>query len=255
MNVWQIEAIDYPVEYEQDLISRVQAGDSEASWPLIQKYAPHMVRIARRYLDRMDRDDLSGLAIEGLLTAVRAFRPDSDTRVLAAILGPYVENALARGIASAIPMVVPDRTYTRYAGIMRRAEGDVNVAVSLAPAHGMSVEVLLAIRRAMTSVDSLDEHIGEDDDGGNLHDVIPAALAEFDETVANDLLVSLAFGAVDELEKDITRLAYGFEPEQYGDPMPDAEIAHRVGMTRPTVQRRRVKALDKMRERLAVDET
>jgi DNA-directed RNA polymerase specialized sigma subunit len=178
----------------------------------------------------------------GLIEAVQAWRPEVHDR-LAAIAPRYIRNAVAVSAAVATQFTVPERTLKRFFGILRAADGDVIEATRIAPAYSMRPETFLAVLDAVRSVDSYDAANGNDGQGRDL-----AASPIWDNAapdVEDRILVEAAFKAVDTLEKDIVRMAYGFTEH---DPLPDEEIGHRIGFTRPKTQRIRAGALAKMRE-------
>lgn len=69
------------------------------------------------------------------------------------------------------------------------------------------------------------------------------------DDVEDRLLVEAAFAAVDDLEEEVCRLAYGFSDY---DPIPDSEVGYGLGLSRPKVQRVRASALGKMRDAAGV---
>lgn len=66
------------------------------------------------------------------------------------------------------------------------------------------------------------------------------------------MLVDVALSALDQVESDVVRLAYGLGGGD-GCALPDVKVGARLAMSRSSVYRRRVRALAVMRHRLAVD--
>src|SRR5690606_16376230 len=142
---------------------------------------------------------------------------------------------------------IPDRMLSRFFGIMREAEGDFDKALALAPSRSMSRDAFRAIYDA-TGAESLPTQDEEDDERApRVGRPLVASSPVVD--VEDRILVDAAFSALDDEEARIVELSYGFTGYE---PLPDGEVAHRVGLTRPTAQRRRANALDKMRKELGV---
>lgn len=251
---------DLELDDERDTIAAAQAGDSAAKEKLILAYARSLrngvIAFTRNFSpeDRVaDVDDVRSQALLGFLEAVRAFNPLRHDR-LAAIAPEYIRQAVTSEAASASSFTVPERTLKRFFAILRLAEGNIYDAAALAPTYEMRKETFLAILSAIRNVDSLDlpEAGGEDTVGVSRDGWSGAMVRPLWDNVEPDsdskLLVAAAFDAVNTLEGDVVRLAYGFADY---DPVPDAEIAARLGLSRQKTQRTRNAALDKMRERLA----
>ncbi|WAB10822.1 DNA binding protein [Arthrobacter phage Tuck] len=243
---------------EQKAISDALAGDSEAIVRLMYAYAPALRNAVSAFTyagganaasQPADHEDLRSSVTVGFMEALKRFDPAQHNRLAAVINGPLRE-ALANDLTSPVAFHVPYRTLSRFYEILRKADGNPFEGVKIARDHHMSPEVFLSVLSAVRNVASYDDNGTEDD--GDLLSHLDDAMPLWDNTVAEDdaLLVEAAFEAVDDVEESVCRLAYGFET--YGDPVPDIEIGHRLGMTRPTVQRRRASALGKMREALAV---
>lgn len=194
-------------------------------------------------------DDLRSLVTIGFLEAVKAYDPEVHDR-LAAVITQHVRHSLSADLVDPIAFHVPQRTLTRFYSILRAAGGDPVKGAVLAKNHSMTVETFMDVLAAVRTVNL--ELAGDEDDDSTMRAQWEAARPVWDRADAEEdaLLVATAFDAVDEVEERVCRMAYGFET--YGDPVPDVEIGHRLGMTRPTVQRRRASALGKMRQALAV---
>ncbi|UYL87648.1 DNA binding protein [Arthrobacter phage VResidence] len=250
------------VEAERDAIAAAKKGDEEATVALMYAYA-HTLRSGVRWYTHAlpsvakggDLEDVRSNAVMGLMAAIQAFDLDADIHDrLAAIAKQHVYETVAAHAPTAVAaFTIPQRTMSRFFSILREAEGNVYEAAALAPKYSMKRETFLAVLSAVRNVESYDAAEANDDEGRsgdflgteNVRPIWDNSAAEEDE-----LLVAAAFDAVDDVEERVCRLAYGFET--YGDPVPDVEIAHELGMTRPTVQRRRSGALNKMRSALAV---
>lgn len=264
---------------EAAMIARAQAGDDRATMTLIHSYGPTLRRAVSEFkggvLDgqvsrshsgygtpSLSVEDLQQAAIEGLLECLQSHDPARNPR-LAGRARAYVSNALKTQAGTTSGFRVPERTLTRFYGIMAAADGDLGEALQIAPEKGMSTDTLLQVYAAVgfETVDRDDEG----DEGGNFLDgatpiFTPSPVVE----VEDKILVEHAFGAVTDEEASVCRYAYGFAT---GDPLSDGEIVQALSETalgearvaagetvvsRAAVQRRRSKALGKMREALGV---
>ena len=258
-------------EDEREAIALAQLGDQTATVDLIYAYAPALRNGVKWYTRALpsapqtaDTEDIHAQAIMGLIEAIHAFDADAHDR-LAAIAQQYISEAIAGAASPVAAFTVPKRTLTRFFGILRAAEGDTARAIELAPQYEMRRETFLSVLSAVRNVDSYDAltnvaatwRPGQTDrKGGSYeygdygHDIIAAPLWDGTQADAEDrILVEAAFRAVDTMEADVTRLAYGFTDYE---PVPDAEIGHRLGMSRQKTQRTRSSALGKMRSALGV---
>lgn len=252
---------------ERELIASAQAGDDLAHMRLLNLYGPLLRATVARASKTMDAEDAQSVALlafeETLATHIGQVEEGFDGR-LGGRLAPAVRQALGVARASDTAFAVPARTLTRYLGILNSAEGDPVAASEMAPEFGMSTETWIAIHHA-TRADSLDGAVGTrpeayssngggfaEGDGWSRDSSARPIYDDGREPIADAedaILVRLAFKAVDDEEARIVEMAYGFT--EY-DTVPDAEIGHRLGLTRPTVQRRRAFALSKMRKALGV---
>lgn len=220
-------------------IADVRAGGSAGLLALVYAYAPLLRGQVARFRDSLDSDEAQSVAVGALVEAAHA----AENPRIAGIARDYVAQALASAADAYIAVTIPERTAKRFFGILRRAEGDVEAAAALAPAYQMSRETFFDCLRALRT-EALDEPTGPD---AAPRDADAVSLWEPAADAEDRVLVEMAFAAVDELETDICRLAYGFADY---DPQPDAEVADRLGLGRATVQRRRTGALVKMRDAL-----
>ncbi len=246
----------FTVEEERELLQAAQSGDEAAKIEILFAYAPALrngltwfTRAQASAPQAADLDDVRQSAVMGLLEAIVAFQPDTHNR-LAAIASKYITNAVSVHSQDASGFTIPERTMKRFFGILRLAEGNVGEAVKLAPQHEMKAETFLAVLQAVRNVDGLEALQGDGDSSGSGHEVACSSI--FGDSVADAedaVLVEVAFSAVDDLETDVCRLSYGFADY---DPVSDAEVGHRLGLSRAKAQRVRAGALGKMRQALGV---
>lgn len=235
------------LDEERETIHAAQSGDDAAKLKLLYAYAPALRNAVARYTDVLGSEDARSFAVLAFLDAIAQFDETKYDR-LAAVVAPMVTNELAEAVANRADVTVPSRTRTRFFGILRRAEGNVHKAALLAPTYEMSRETFYAVLEAINT-ESMDAPVGERDEFGG-YERPAAPLWNPDDVFADAedrILVEMAFTAVDDLETDICRMSYGFTSY---NPVPDGQIADDLGMSRPTVQRRRAGALTKMRDAL-----
>lgn len=246
---------------EASLIESAQAGSSGAQETLLLAYGRAIRAAVRNFSpsasqQRAELDDLRSAAVVAFLEIVASHDPAKNPR-LAGRVAPMLADALAREYQQAHTFTVPERSLKRFLGILKEAgesglgESDastVQQARKLAPERLMSVETFDAIFAAL-GTESLDAGDGGDE-GPSAHDhASPVFSPSPVVDVEDKILVDAAFRALDDEAERIVSLSYGFT--EY-DPVPDAEIGHRMGLTRPTVQRKRGKALVQMRKALGV---
>lgn len=249
------EAAPLTESEEVEAIAAAQAGDEDATMRLLVAYGPALrsaVSGVQSLTDGdapVDLDDARMTAVEGALTALREHDPAAGPR-LAGTIRQHVSDALKRAFADSRPALqVPARTLSRFFGILREVDGDVEAARALAPEREMlatTFDTILAAARP-GSIEALRDPNGD----GDVRDLVaePVYVTSPVVDVEDAILVEAAFRAVDDEGERICRLSYGFT--EY-EPVADAEIGHRMGLTRPTVQRKRAKALDSMRKALGV---
>lgn len=254
--------------HERSTISLAQDGDEVATLALVYAYAPTLRAAAARHERTLGREEARQATVLGLLEAVHAFDLSSDYERLAAIVWEYVADAVQTAAGTMVAISVPSRTLKRFFGILRRADGDLEAAALAAPKHELSTESFWAIVDALR-VDSTDvgrvggaQQLRYDLAGsaspGGAHWESPVMTkaqplwqdSDRGTSDAEDrILAEVALRSVDDFSRDVCRLAYGFSE---ADPIPDAEIAHRLGYSRPKVQRTRTTALVKMRDALGL---
>jgi DNA-directed RNA polymerase specialized sigma subunit len=247
-------------EAELEAIAKAKAGDEQATIALMYAYA-HALNAATGQFRHAGgvwsegkrnahlTDDLRSIVVLGFMEAINAYDPEVHDR-LAAVIKQYVVHHLSADLVDPIAFHVPQRTLTRFYSILRKANGDPIKGAALAPKFEMRVDTFMDVLAAVRTVNL--ELAEDEDDDTAMRAQWEAARPLWDRPEAEEdaLLVEAAFSAVDDVEEQVCRLAYGFET--YGDPVPDAEIGHRLGLSRQKTQRTRAAALGKMRQALAV---
>jgi DNA-directed RNA polymerase specialized sigma24 family protein len=212
-------------------------NDSEAFRKLAESCVPALRKAARSALGAIpDEDELFGVLILALWACVR----ENDGRPLAGMLWGAVrervnEHASANGTA-----VVPRRTADRYEAVMRAAEGDAGVALTLAPEHQMSREAFLAVHAARTGAPLT----------AALEEVMPLGSLWPERTSAESrVLARVALDALNEQERGVVADLFGFSEYRCLEP---GEVAVRHGITEGRVKTVRRSAMVKMRDALGV---
>lgn len=234
-------------------IAAAQEGDEAEKMRLVYAYGPALRSSVRRFASAegnpdLPVEDLQSTALVGFLTLIEEHDPAASPR-LAGRVSAYLTRFLAEEFSAVAAFTVPGRTLRRFYGLVKMHDGDVEAAEAAAPEHGMSREVFRDVLAAVRGTGSLDADLGEEGGPSPVDRATPVFSTTPIVDVEDRILVDHAFAAVDDEEERICRLSYGFT--EY-DPQPDAEIAHRMGLTRPTVQRKRGKALGQMRKALGV---
>lgn len=239
------------VEAEREAIAAAKLGDNEATADLLYAYAPAIRNVVERFTGEghtssPDDEELRSTALLGFVEAVAAFDPEKHVR-LSAVVRVVLARVMREEYPSRDAFHVPARTLTRFYSILRQAEGNVYAAAALAPQYEMTKETFFAVLSAVRDVDSVDGAPSDDEGATDLG--ADNARPLWDATAAEEdaILVAAAFEAVDDLEKTVCELSYGFTDY---DPVPDAEIGHRLGLSRQKTQRTRSSALGKMRSAL-----
>lgn len=251
-----------PLEKEREAIRAAKRGDEAATLKLLYAYACALRKVSGMYRDAggawAGGPGDSGLAadrrmaaVEGFLEALCAFDLDGIHSRLAATVEGYVANSISTAVIVPVAMNVPERTLKRFYSILRKADGDPVKGASLAPRYSMTAETFNAVLTALRGTQSLD---GPSDDadgpsGSPSRLEVQVCGPDYYGDVEDKLLVEAAFAAVDDLEEEVCRLAYGFSDD---DPIPDSEVGHRLGLSRPKVQRVRASALGKMRAAVGI---
>lgn len=228
-----------------EAVELVRAGADEGVVRLVEGFGPLLRKSVRRYAPVLSADEAAAAAVLGVHEAARtcdgsgAGSPASFTAVVSACVDVALRDAAAESAA----VHVPSRTLTRFFGVLRRAGGDAELAVAIAPEFSLSREAFYAVAAAVRC-GSLDVE--------SVADAAARVVSPEDGLSALETreLIGAAFRVVDDLESDVIRAAYGFSDFRA---KPDAEIAGDFGMSRTTIQRVRARGLGKMREALAVD--
>lgn len=249
-----------PLKKEREAIRAAKRGDDAATLKLLYAYACALRKVSGRYRgaggawaggpwDSGLAADRRMAAVEGFLEALYAFDLDGIHSRLAATVEGYVANSISTAVVAPVAMNVPERTLKRFYSILRKADGDPVKGAILAPRYSMTAETFNSVLTALRGTRSLDDPGDDAPNGGPSRIEASVCGPDYYDDVEDRLLVEAAFAAVDDLEEEVCRLAYGFSD---CDPIPDSEVGYRLGLSRPKVQRVRASALGKMRDAVGV---
>jgi DNA-directed RNA polymerase specialized sigma subunit len=239
------------VEVEVAAIASAKAGDEQAVIDLMYAYTFALNNALGKFRNAGggnrgaygdSTEERRSLAVMGFMEAIHAFDPEKHTR-LSAIVGVHLVQEIG-SMVGPIAFTVPQRTLTRFFSILRMADGDLAAGAKLAPEYSMTSETFQAVAEACRTTSH-----GIPSAGDPTWETDVSPLWSRADKEEDDILVMAAFSAVDDLEGQVVSMAYGFDDY---DPIADAEVAHRMGLSRPKVQRVRSSALGKMREALGV---
>ncbi|AWY06676.1 RNA polymerase sigma factor [Microbacterium phage Zeta1847] len=242
-----------PLATELDLIARARDGEEAAHNALLRAYIPAIRgAVSAQYKRLRETHDLGEVRSLVLLAFVEAIETTDDGKRLAGNIKARVMHAVHNDALPPSAVSVPARTYSRFVQIIDAAEGNLAKAEELAPGMGMTVEVFRAIREARGVWRSLEAETEARETsasfaGAHDGDMAATSIGEEPGYASVELvdLVNRALGALDPDSYRIVRLAYGFADYE---PLPDAEVGHRLGFTRSKVQRLRMASLETMHD-------
>lgn len=248
---------------ELALITAAQAGSADAMTTLITSHLRFLRSEARKYAAAeplIQEDDLVSAGVEAVMTAVRSYDPSRGARLLTHAR-PSIGLAMAEEVATTGRTIsVPGRSLRKYRKAIRETDS-IDAARTLAHSKdGMDPSTFDAIHHAMAGGQSLDA--GLTSQGADTFGDVQISGSECDPSLSTDQpllgargpapeasavtadLASRALAALgsDGRSRQIVALAY-----LSGEDLSDAQIAERLGLSRPTVTRVRNAALDVMR--------
>lgn len=244
---------------EREVILKARQGDNDAFVALLYAYGYTLRSQVSRFKEILGREEAISVAMTSVTETIHTAKIDR----LAGTIRQRLANDLQMAADQQHGFTIPSRSMKRFFAILKAADGNVFEAARIAPDYAMSRELFLTILSAVrntASYDGLTTAEGENSwvtDGGQSADGSRDLAAEpligpirsTEQIMEDEILVEAAFAAVDDLERTVCELTYGFT--EY-DPLPDAEIGRRLGLSRQKTQRTRAGALGKMRKALGV---
>lgn len=220
-------------ETERKLIIRAQRGDEQAMLDLRTAYMPALRAAARRFEEMLGEDAMqeADLCFIGIV-----YNHDFDK---AQRLSQRIKDELSHALKQAATMAssqftIPQRTQTRFLNAVRKADGDMALAVEYAQEFGLSRDTFYALYEVLRGVTHLDAYQG---DGAT-----PISPDRFVD-IETKTMVDMAFRAVSTEEASVLEDHCGFT----GEPVPIAEIAHKRGVSRKHINEVKNRGLNKMR--------
>lgn len=241
-----------PAAEEFELITAAKKGSNSAMAQLIVQYRPALRRRMSDALraENADRDEVGADLLMAMAVAVDAAEPGERLSLRLASAIYHVSDHYQLGASK---MTLPKRSLRKVQSALWQAGEDVDKARHIAchaaadPRDRMSVDTFDAIVHAIRHTTGNTEDPDLAAELSAAHDPISAVEERLDDV----LDVAVAFDAVDDVTHAIIRHAYGFEDYDY---VVDAEVGHRLGLTRSKTQRLRKKGLETMHDALCTDE-
>jgi RNA polymerase sigma factor for flagellar operon FliA len=243
---------------EATLIPLAKAGEKAAQAAILSSQVRWLRAEARKYAgaSSVDPDDLVAAGLEALLGALATFDPARGVRFWTHAQNP-VRLAMAEEVAAyGTQIAVPGRTLRRYRKAVRET-GSIAEARALARTRdGMDEGTFDAVHHALTGGTSLDASF----DAAPAADTAAGTAGALDSetgllgsrgpspegTAVSRAMTRQALASLDARQRQVVALAY-----LTGEDLSDAQIAARLGLSRPTVTRARNAALGVMRDALA----
>ena len=236
-------------ELERRLLVRYSRdGDPETREQIVTRFIPFARELARRYAYTGEPlEDLSQVAMLGLLKAVDRFDPSRGTRFTSyatpTILGELKRHFRDESWAVHVPRDVRDRTMavTRQTEVLSRALGRSPTVREVADKLSCTPEEVLEAREAGAgySALSLDAPDGCDDDPGR---TLLARFGDDDdgyEVVETRDAIAGAWGTLPEVERRVVEL-------RFVENLTQREIGERVGFSQMHVSRLLRRALERL---------
>ncbi|GAA0627548.1 hypothetical protein HPO96_37130 [Kribbella sandramycini] len=245
-------AQDVPVTDDGERITYGRTPESEAAMErLVMAFLPMLHRASRRGQANMGKEDAFATAYEAFVLAVRRHDTAGDvhfTRTISTI----VYRTVADAARTSDIVTVTEDVSLRYWRLIHKHGGDVDAAYAECRAtnNGFTPYTFLAAHRAISATHSFDASLPAS--------AYAVSTPGPEEAVIEADLVDWLFGLVEVDAESILRLRFGFQDAssetlrathgyRVGELLDDAQAAHCLGLTRPTAQRKRSKAIDAMR--------
>ncbi len=231
-----------------ELIREAQAGNREAMELLISQNMGLVKTIARRFIGRnVEYEDLVQIGTIGMLKAARSFDLNFGT-VFSTYAVPLIIGEIRRFLRDD-GIIKVSRDLRKKGMVIMKAKEDFTKLhgrepklSELAEVCQMSAEDIAYALDAVCPVYSLQETLGNDDDGATLETLTPANANEIDE-MTDKLALSEAIGKLDERSRQIINLRF------YRD-LSQQQTAEILGITQVKVSREEKKIFEFLRKEL-----
>ena len=239
------------------LISKAQAGDEEARNKVITSNLRFVVTIAKQYQNRgISLMDLISAGTEGLIKSIDKFDLNRGT-VFLTYAGWWIKQCIyntiyAHGSEIRLPISqrllvikIIDATNTyaqKYARLPSPEE--------LSEMTGISTQQINFLSQFSNKTLSVDDFIGDDEEGTQVGDVIPDKEPSLDDQVNRKLVLSDLDKMLDILpdrEHDLIRLMFGIGM----DPVDSTTVSQMFGVGKERIRQMKESALGKLRDKFS----
>ncbi len=231
----------------QQLLERVQAGDTEAFEDLIVQNMGLVKGIALRFCGRgTDYEDLIQIGTIGMMKAARSFDPSYGT-VFSTYAVPLIIGEIRRSLRDDGILKVSRATKQSGSKILREKEcfcreyGREPKTVELAQRCGMTEAELVYALEAVSPIRSFAEPVGEED-GLTLEQVVADPGNEID-LLTERIALRQAIATLTPVQQKIIELRYGKELSQ-------EQTGQLLGMTQVKISREEKKIMLALRQLL-----
>lgn len=242
------ECIEKPDNLE--LIRQAQGGDRTAMETLITQNMGLVRTVARRFMGRgVEFEDLTQIGTIGMLKAAKSFDTSFGT-AFSTYAVPLIIGEIRRFLRDDGIIKVSRDIRKKGALVMRAKEEYIRLhqhepkLSELAELCDMSAEEIVYALDAVCPVYSLQETLGNDEDGATLEQMTPADENEI-EKMTDKLALSEAIAKLDPQSREIVRLRFYLDLSQQ-------QTAERLGITQVKVSREEKKIFAFLRNELNV---
>lgn len=253
----EIGAIDLLTpDQEQAIGNRITAGDQAAKTELIEANLRLVVSVAKKYNSNTSIPflDLVQEGNMGLMHAVEKFdftRGFKFSTYATYWIKQYIQRAIAdqgRAIRVPVHIVEANNLINRTERQLTQSFGRKATPEEVAKELDMDMEKYTSIIEHSKSLLSMDKTINDDEDT-DLNEVIGDSRAEnpvekMRKEATREMIIKV-FDSLDEREKEIIMMRYGFDD---GEAKTLDDIGELVGLTRERVRQIEIKALRKLRQ-------